>query len=58
MEEYKEIIPTNKESCFSVDNIIQFNLEHSLGFDEQDMDYYEDIFSNLEEILLILNYLI
>lgn len=47
MEEYKEIIPTNKSSCFSVDNIIQFNLEHSLGFDEQDIDYYEDIFSNL-----------
>ena len=48
LEEYQEERPDiSKELCFSVDNISDFNLENKLGFDQQDIDYYEDIFSNI-----------
>ena len=36
-----------KEICFIVDDITDFNLKNNLGLDDQDIDYYEDIFSNL-----------
>ena len=48
LEEFQEERPDiSKELCFSVDNIPDFNLKNKLGFDQQDIDYYEDIFSNI-----------
>ena len=36
-----------KEDIFNVEDIAEFNINKNLGLDEQDIDYYEDIFSNL-----------
>ena len=48
MEEYQEEhLNNSKEFCFSVNSIPIFNIDNKLGFDQQDIDYYEDIFSNI-----------
>ena len=48
MEEYdNHNYDEEKEKIYVVENISDFNNDKNLGFDKQDIDYYEDIFSNL-----------
>lgn len=47
-EEYKEDVLV-KEPCktFYVDDLEDFNKEHKLGFDQQDIDFYLELFKSL-----------